>query len=104
MNVGDIIKIRNSAGLLSISLDKRLSIKDVMRGCGEDALGTFENCRWEFHKSKYGSTICTLYDHKKDNNNNIFVAFVSDFDPIDIWKAHFNEPEKDENIFETICE
>lgn len=102
MEIGDTIKIRNLAGLLTVFLDKKLSMKDVQRGYGEDKLGSFESCRWEFHRTKLGNTICTLYDNTEEDNYNIFVAFISDYEDIEIWKAHFSEPEKDEKIFETI--
>jgi hypothetical protein len=100
MEIGNIIKIRNSSGLLTIILDKKLNRGDVCRCMGEDKLGAFNFCRWEFHKGKYGEIISTLHDEVKDNHK-MFVAIIDAYD-VEVWAAHFDESEEDETIFETL--
>jgi hypothetical protein len=103
MEIGDTVKIRNTAGILTITLDKKLDNVDVFRGLGDDKLGSFVSCRWEFHKGKYGSIISTLYDSNGKDNKKIFVAFLEAYDTdVEIWESHFDEAEKDETIFETL--
>ena len=38
MKVGDIVKIRNPAGVLTVKLEKELSLRDVTRGIGDDKI------------------------------------------------------------------
>jgi len=104
MEVGDTIKIRNNAGLLTVTLDEKLDNTNVFRGLGNNRLGSFVSCRWEFHKQKYGDIISTLYDSTGDNNKEIFVAFIDQYgyEDVEIWKSHFDEAEVDEEIFETL--
>lgn len=106
MEIGNTIYISNSAGKLRIVLDKQLNAKEVTRGYGEDSLPTLKRPRMEFHK-RYGEVeIITLYDDEqnkptKEEPNIIYVTFL-DYDEVEIWKAHFDEGEDEEYIYETV--
>lgn len=103
MNQGDIIKIRNKAGLLKLQLRNKLNPKDVQKGLGEDKLGSFTCCRWEFHKNRSGDFISTLYDHIPDNEK-IFVAITNEYDNdnmVEFWEADIKESEREDGSYET---
>lgn len=106
MKENDVVYIRNSAGKLKITLNKKLNTRSITIGSGEDALPTLEHPRMEFHKQFGDIKMITLYDNKqdeptKDNPNTIYVAFM-DFGEVEIWRAFFDNEEEAEDIYETV--
>ena len=57
MKTGEIVKIRNAAGILTVKLEKELSLQDVTRGIGDDKIPELKRPRFEFHRGKCGSHI-----------------------------------------------
>lgn len=99
MKEQDIIKIRNSAGILDVKLIKQLDLRDVSCGfCKE--LEFNDRLRFEFHQKQSDNTIVTLCE-RDCNSKKMIVAHI-DYDGITVFLAEILGTEQDEMIFETI--
>lgn len=97
MKIGDIVKIRNSAGILEIEITEQLDLRDsAIKG-----ICPFTKCRVEFHKDKCSHYITTLYDQNGKDNLEMFVINTQDFDIPQLFKAKMKGAEKDELLYET---
>lgn len=85
------IKVRNSAGILKITAERELNLRDVFSGIGDDKLPTMPNPRLEIHQGPYGEVLVTLTDRTADNT--MFLAEIEDGIPPRIYVGHY-EPEK----------
>lgn len=99
MKEQDIIKIRNSAGILDVRLIKQLDLKDVTRGFCED-LDFNGRLRLEFHQKYSDDTVVTLCDRNSDSTKMI-VAHI-DYGDITVFLAEMIGTEQDEMIYETV--
>ena len=99
MKEQDIIKIRNSAGILDVKLIKQLDLKDVARGFSED-MDFQGRCRLEFHKKSSDEMIVTLCERNSDATKMI-VAHI-DYGEVTVFLGETIGSEKDEMIFETV--
>ena len=97
MKSGDIIKIRNNAGILEVKLIEKLNLKNI----GRIGLCSFTNCRLEFHKSLDEQLITTLYDEYKGNEE-IYIIFTNQFYDPEVFKAKLLGFEKPEHMYQTI--
>jgi hypothetical protein len=63
MKVGDIVTIKNQAGMLRLCIEKELDFRDVTRGIGDDKLPGFARPRLEYHEGTgWGGQLITLCD------------------------------------------
>ena len=85
------IKVRNSAGILKITAERELNLRDVFFGTGDDKLPPMPNPRLEIHQGPYGEVLVTLTDRTVDNT--MFLAEIEDGIPPRIYVGHY-EPEK----------
>ena len=85
------IKVRNSAGILKITAERELNLRDVFSGIGDDKLPPMQNPRLEIHQGTYGDVLVTLTDRTVDNT--MFLAEIEDGIPPRIYVGHY-EPEK----------
>lgn len=85
------IKVRNRAGILKITAERELNLRDVFSGIGDDKLPTMPNPRLEIHQGPYGNVLVTLTDRTADNT--MFLAEIEDGIPPRIYVGHY-EPEK----------
>ena len=99
MKEQDIIKIRNSAGILDVKLIKQLDLGDVTRGFCEE-LDFNGRLRFEFHQKHGDDTIVTLYE-KGCNSKKMIVAHIN-YGEVTVFLAEVLGTEQDEMIFETI--
>lgn len=99
---GDVIYLRNKAGKLKVQMDKQLNLRDVMLCVGVDKLPSMDSPRLEIH-SDGNDTIITLCDEATGANlpAEIYVVFLG-YKDATAWKGHFDEPEENESIYETI--
>lgn len=99
------IKIRNSAGILAVTIDRVIAVKDVFIGSGDDKLPPMNRPRLEIHKgSYYGAFLITLMDRDvaAKGENTIYLVEVNDEgDPV-AYIGHF-QPEKEDFDYMT-CE
>ena len=101
MNAGDKIYIRNSVGLLTVGLIRKMDLVDVMRGIGDDKLPSMCKPRLEFHKRKNGDRIVTLCDREDELPGTMYIAFLYEWEPTEVWEGRYSEEEESELIFET---
>lgn len=101
MKEQDIIKIRNSAGILDVKLVKQLDFKDVTRGFCED-LDFNGRLRLEFHQKHSDDTVVTLCDRNPDTTKMI-VAHI-EYGDITVFLAEMIGSEQDEMIYETVMQ
>jgi hypothetical protein len=99
MKEQDIIKIRNSAGILDVKLVKQLDLKDVTRGFCED-MDFYGRCRFEFHKKNSDEMIVTLCE--RDSNATKMIVAHIEYGEVTIFLGEMIGTEQDEMIFETI--
>ena len=59
MKIGDIVTIKNQAGMLRVRIEKELSLEDIAKGIGDDKLPVFNKPRLEYHKGPYGEHLIT---------------------------------------------
>lgn len=85
------IMVRNSAGILKITAERELNLRDVFSGIGDDKLPPMPNPRLEIHQGPYGEVLVTLTDRTVDNT--MFLAEIEDGMPPHIYVGHY-EPEK----------
>lgn len=85
------IMVRNSAGILKITAERELNLRDVFSGIGDDKLPPMPSPRLEIHQGPYGEVLVTLTDRTVDNT--MFLAEIEDGMPPHIYVGHY-EPEK----------
>ena len=102
MKSGDIVKIKNKAGLLTLKIERELSLWDVSRGIGEDKLPEMKRPRLEYHQGQYGEYLVTLCDEIRGLPNKMYVLHCTDYAPPLAFLGVFEKTEEEENIFETI--
>lgn len=102
MKVGDIVRIKNRAGMLSLHIDKELDFGDVVRGVGDDKLPQLIKPRLEYHKGTgWGGHLVTLCDGIEIPPFNMYLLHITDYDEKPkCYLAVCNDSEQD--IFETV--
>ena len=80
MKVGDIITIKNAAGLLDIRIEKELSMRDVAMGLGDDKVQILHRPRFEYHRGGYGEHLVTLCGNLDSTPFNIYLMHIRDYD------------------------
>lgn len=102
MKVGDIITIKNKAGMLQVRIEKELDFYDVTRGVGNDKLPSFVKPRLEYHESTgWGGQLITLCDGGEQLPFNMYLLNITDYD--DKTKCYLGVCDTTEqDIFETV--
>jgi hypothetical protein len=73
MNVGEVLLIKNKAGILKARVEKRLSLEEVSKSVGDDKLPAFSRPRLEYHAGPYGEHLVTLCDENDKLPFNLYV-------------------------------
>lgn len=103
MKVGDIVTIRNNAGMLRVRIEKELSLRDVGRCLGDDKIPDLQRPRLEYHKgTNWGGHLITLCGNLDKTPFNMYLLHITVYD---------DEPtcylgvcdDTEEDIFETVC-
>lgn len=105
MEIGDIVTIKNSAGMLRVVIEKELDFRNVSMGVGDDKLPGFIRPRLEYHKGTgYGGQLITLCEGNNDDVSPFFYMYLLHITDCDdkpkCYLGFCNESEKD--IFETV--
>lgn len=103
MKVGDIVTIKNNAGMLRVRIEKELSLRDISRGIGDDKIPDLNRPRLEYHKGTgWGGHLVTLCGNLDDTPFNIYMMHFTDYD--DKPKCYLGICDStEETIFETVC-
>ena len=102
MKAGDIVKIRNAAGILTVKLEKELSLQDVTRGIGDDKIPELKNPRFEVHRGRCGGYIVTLCGDCSSFPFNMWVMHIEDYCDPQVFLGVCDDSEAEEMIFETV--
>lgn len=92
-----VITVRNSAGILKVTIDREIALKDVFFGRGDDKLPGMNRPRLEVHKgNSYGEFLITLMDRDAAAKSD-FTMFIVEVDSINDPKAYIGhyQPEKE---------
>ena len=100
-NAGDVIKIRNKVGILTVHTIKELDMKDVARCLGDDRLPDLVKPRLEVHTCGE-STLVTLCQRSDEFPQNMYIAVVEPYEKPAVYLGEFMEAENDEMVFETV--
>lgn len=99
MNVGDIVKIRNSVGILNVILKSELSLGSVGRRCNGNFIPSILEPRLEVHSGN-GGVFVTLCD-ENENRDTMYMIFIPTFGKPSVWLGKF-DTEESENIYQTV--
>lgn len=105
MQIGDKIKLRNKAGILTVDIVKELNRPDVFRCIGDDRLPAMAKPRLEVHKNKHSETILiTLCDQKSDGPPyDIYIIEILPYEEYQqVYLGKFNKTEQPDDVFETM--
>lgn len=80
MKIGDIVTIKNQAGMLRVRIEKELSLRDITRGIGDDRLPGFNKPRLEYHEGSYGEHLVTYCGDLNDTPFNIYLMHIVDYE------------------------
>lgn len=105
---GDIVRVRNNAGILNVELVRRLKLTDVMTCRGGDALPSLCRPRLEFHTGNYGEFVVTLCDaDESEFPMTMYLAFwdadICASAP-EIWEGQINSSETPDDFYRTVQE
>ena len=78
MKIGDIVTIKNQAGLLNVRIEKELSLEDITKGIGDDKLPGFSKPRLEYHKGRYGEHLVTYCGDLNTTPFNMYLMHIDD--------------------------
>lgn len=105
MKKGDIVRIKNNAGILTVRIEKELSLSGVTRGIGNDKIPELKKPRLEYHQGKYGAHLVTLCDNPEKFPFNMWVMYCTGYcAPPRVFLGVCDNSEEDENVFETIMD
>lgn len=102
MKVGDIISIKNAAGILRVRIEKELLLKDVARCIGDDKIPNLMRPRLEYHKGTgWGGHLVTLCGNLDATPFSIYLMHITDYD--DKPRCYLGVCDNtEEDIFETV--
>lgn len=76
MQVGDIVTIKNLAGMLRVRIEKELCLEDISKGIGDDKLPGFSKPRLEYHRGKYGEHLITYCGDLNTTPFNMYMMHI----------------------------
>lgn len=105
-NVGDVVQIKNSIGILNVTITEILSKSDICQN--RSTIDSLNAPRLEFHFNKNSQTLLvTLCDSKPENLKSMWLCLLdltcnfANIDNIKFYKATY-ETEVDDPYFDTI--
>lgn len=77
MKPGDIVTIKNNAGLLRVRIEKELSLEDVTKCIGDDKIPDLVRPRLEYHQSMgYSGALVTLCGNLVTAPFNMYLMYI----------------------------
>lgn len=80
MQVGDIVTIKNLAGILRVRIEKELRLEDITKGIGDDKLPGFSKPRLEYHRGPYGTHLVTYCGDLDTTPFNMYLMHIVDYE------------------------
>ncbi len=100
---GDVIKIRNKVGILTVHIIKELNMQDVARCLGDDRLPDLVKPRLEVHTCGE-SKLVTLRERSDVLPGKVckYIIVVELHEKPTVYLGTFIDPEDEEIVFETV--
>ena len=102
-NVGDIIKLRNDAGVFQVEIKNKIPTTDAIRGFADDMI--FEGkMRLEVHHRDYGEYIITMTSREESNDTGKIIVCCLDTcnDEVEYYQGKIVQYKEKEDVFELI--
>lgn len=101
MNIGNIVTIKNKAGMLKVRIVKQLSLQDITRGIGDDKLPGFNKPRLEYHNGPYGQQLITYCGDIDKIPFNMYLMYINNYgEDVKCYLGVCDDDEQD--VFETV--
>lgn len=100
-NIGDIINLRNDAGVFKVKLVKKIPTTDAIRGFADDMV--FDGkMRLEVHHKDYGEYIITMTSREESNDTGKIIVCLLDTcnDEVEYYLGQIVQYEEKEDVFE----
>lgn len=80
MKPGDIVTIKNKAGMLRVRIEKELSLEDITKCTGDDKIPDLTRPRLEYHKgTNWGGHLITLCGNLETTPFNMYLLHITDY-------------------------
>ena len=100
-NIGDIIKLRNDAGVFQIQIKSKIPTTDAIRGVADDMM--FDGkMRLEVHHRDYGEYIITMTSREASSDEGKIIVCWLDTcnDTVEYYLGQIVQYEEKEDVFE----
>ena len=100
-NIGDIIKLKNDAGVFQVEIKSKIPTMDAIRGSADDmAFGG--KMRLEVHHRDYGEYIITMTGREESNDTGKIIVCWLDTcnDEVEYYLGKIVQYEEKEDVFE----
>ena len=100
-NIGDIIKLKNDAGVFKVEIKSKIPAADAIRGFADDMV--FEGkMRLEVHHRDYGEYIITMTSREESNETGKIIVCWLDTcnDEVEYYLGQIVQYEEKEDVFE----
>ena len=99
--IGDIIKLKNDAGVFQVEIKSKIPTTDAIQGCANDM--AFEGkMRLEVHHRNYGEYIITMTSREASNDTGKIIVCWLDTcnDEVEYYLGQIVQYEEKEDVFE----
>ena len=100
-NIGDIVKLRNDAGVFQVEIQSKIPTTDAIRGFSDDMV--FEGkMRLEVHNRDYGEYIITMTNREESNDTGRIIVCWLDIcnDKVEYYLGKIVQYEEKDDVFE----
>ena len=99
--VGDIIKLKNDAGVFQVEIKSKIPTTDAIQGCANDMV--FEGrMRLEVHRRDYGEYIITMTSREASKDTGKIIVCLLDTcnNEVEYYLGQIIQYEEKEDVFE----
>lgn len=102
MKTGDVITIKNKAGMLRVRIEKELSLEEVSKGIGDNKIPDLNRPRLEYHNGTgWNGHLVTLCGNLDVLPFNLYLLHIADYD--DKPRCYLGVCDNsEEDLFETV--
>ncbi len=101
-NVGDIIKLKNDAGVFKVKIKRKIETSDATRGLNDPYLYCNGFMRLEVHHKDYGEYIITMTSREESSDTGKIIVCWLDTcnDEVEYYLGQIIQYEEKEGVFE----
>ena len=100
-SIGDIINLRNDAGIFKVEIKSKIPTMDAIRGSADDMVFKGK-MRLEVHRRVYGEYIITMTSREESNDTGKIIVCWLDVcnDEVEYYLGQIVQYEEKEDVFE----